>query len=855
MIRQIRISKGVLLAGFASVCLAQPVLAAEAAATDADSGKLDEIVVTAQKREENLQKAPLAITAISAAQLELRGLNQVKDLSSIAPNVSVVGATTNATASVVSIRGIPSAADETQGYDSPIGIYLDGVYIARSSASTFEVADVERVEVLRGPQGTLFGRNTTGGAINFITKKPSADTNLKVSLSGGNYGMSSGKVILNTGDIGALRMSLGYYHHHRDGVVDNLLVPKNVDPGADTTDSFRFAATIGAGTNFEVTNIVDYTNVRATAYVMQLAAVGDGTFRPNVTLNGNTFTAVQPANVAGYLNAATSLTPGCGKTVTRVYQSSLCDTTGGQSTDKIFGDMLRMELKLDGITIRSTTAYREWRNRIEPTDLDGLGPLRGPLFSNATVLNGLPLSTLSLFQPAGTAAFLASQAVPTTTQPLFSADNTRGQHQFSQELELISNNDGDLSWVLGGFYFKERGYETNIQSIGFVLDTNQAVFTSTSFGALAPLLQAGNPARFRIVPQSSTLAYTAGGESVAVYGQASYRPSSLDNKLGITLGLRYTWDKKNVERTQNGAVAFSAAELVLNKQNAKFSAPTGNLTIDYRASDDVNLYARVAKGYRSGGFNLRQSTQLDNPATATINETVSLIPFNEEKIWSYEIGAKMEFLNRFRLNFSAFHNVYSDQLVTVPIPITGGGSFGTQVINAGKTTYNGFEVEAMAKVTDFFTLDGNFGYLDAKIKDFPSADTTGAIRNIAPLIAGVGYAPKYTLNVGGTVSYPVGNAKMTARLGYSYTSQFEMFANTLTAPFQVADRGDARGLLDGQLKLENFGVGNKMSLTIWGKNLTNKHYVTRSVDFGQLGFATVIFGEPRTFGATLHAEF
>ena len=506
-----------------------------------------------------------------------------------------------------------------------------------------------------------------------------------------------------------------------------------------------------------------------------------------------------------------------------------------------------MELKLDGVTIRSTTAYREWSNRIEPTDLDGLGQLRGPLFSSATTLNGMPQATLALFQPAGTAAFLASQAVPTTTQPLFSADNTRGQHQFSQEIEIVSNNKGDFSWVLGGFYFDEKGYETNIQSIGFVLDTNQAVFNSTNFGALAPLLQAGNPARFRITPAPATLAYTAGGQSVAVYGQATYRPASLDDKLGITLGLRYTWDKKQAERTQNGATPFSAAELPLNKQSANFSAPTGNLTIDYRADANINLYARIAKGYRSGGFNLRQSTSVAN--------NIPLLPFNSEKIWSYEIGAKMEFLNRYRLNVSLFHNDYSDQLVTVPIPISGGGSFGTQVINAGKTTYNGVEVEALAKITDNFTIDGNFGYLDAKIKTFPSADTTGAIQNIAPLIAGVGYAPKYTLNVGGTLTYPIGAAKLIARVGYNYTSEFEEFGNTLTAPFQVTGRGDARGLLDGQLKLENFGFGNKMSLTIWGKNLTNKHYVTRSVDFGALGFATVIYGEPRTFGATLHAEF
>ena len=120
------------------------------AADEANSGGLDEIIVTAQKRGENLQQTPLAISAISSEQLDLQQIAEAKDLGALAPNVSVVGATTNATAMVLTIRGIPTAADESQGYDSPIGIYVDGVYMARSSASTFEVADVERVYSKKG---------------------------------------------------------------------------------------------------------------------------------------------------------------------------------------------------------------------------------------------------------------------------------------------------------------------------------------------------------------------------------------------------------------------------------------------------------------------------------------------------------------------------------------------------------------------------------------------------------------------------------------------------------------------------------------------------------------------------------
>jgi iron complex outermembrane recepter protein len=842
------------------------------AAAEADSG-LDEIVVTANKREENLQQAPLAISAVSAAQLELRGLSEIKDLSAIAPNVSIVGGTTNATAAVVSIRGIPTPADETQGFDSPIGLYLDGVYLARSSAATFEVAEIERVEVLRGPQGTLFGRNTTGGAINFITKKPSDEASLKLRLGGGNYGQFTGRFILNSGDLGGFRMSLGYLQRQRDGIVDNLLEPKKSrDPGGYKIRSVRWATEGDLSDSISVYNVLDYTRVSGTPPVSQLAEVGNGVFRPSRNLDGsisnvtvptaNVFSAVQPANVGGYLNLASVLEAGCPKLVTRARQDRICNERDGLSIDTVWGDMFRIEADLGAVTVRTTSAYRSWKNDIQGSDLDGLGTLRGPLFNvNATnALNGFPAAFLSgnpllgqgLGLPAGTAAFLSSQAIPQIVQPLFSAFNKRSQHQYSQELELVSNGDGAFQWVLGGFYFKEKGKEVNPQNFGFVLDTNQAVYTANSFGGLAPLVQANNPARFRIIPQSSTLAYSAGGRSTAVYGQASYRPGGKDGPFGVTLGLRYTWDRKNVNRTQNGAAPFAAAEQLLNIRAKSFSAPSGHLTLDYRATEDINLYARVARGYRSGGFNLRQGTSVAN--------NIGLIPFNEEQIWSYELGAKTEFANRLRLNFATFHNVYTDQLATIPIPIVGGGSFGTQTVNAGKTTYTGFEVEGQFKLSDNFSIDGNFGYLDVKIKNFPGTDSTGVVRNIAgPLLAGTGYAPKYTGSIAANATFPLsGDARLTARVGYNYTSSYQQFANQLTAPFSKTTQGDARGLLDGQIKVDGIrfgGDGEGFGVTFWGKNLTNKKYVVRSVDFGQLGFATVIYGDPRTYGVTVDFGF
>ena len=205
-----------LLAGVSIGSLAMPAYAQSAAN---DDSLLGDIVVTAQKREQNLQDIPLSISAISGAQAEFQGLSDIKDIGAVSPNVSVLGGTTNAAAAVVTIRGIPTPADETQGFDSPIGLYLDGVYLARSSTASFEVADIERIEVLRGPQGTLFGRNTTGGAVNFITRDPGEDTSLKLRAGIGNFGQNLQRASLDTGRIigDTMRMTFSGLRKQRDG--------------------------------------------------------------------------------------------------------------------------------------------------------------------------------------------------------------------------------------------------------------------------------------------------------------------------------------------------------------------------------------------------------------------------------------------------------------------------------------------------------------------------------------------------------------------------------------------------------------------------------------------------------------
>ena len=235
-----RASSAALALTFCSQAAAQPEQDRE--------GPLEEIVVTAQKRTENLQDTPLAVSAVTSETIEQRGISDISSLTSIAPNL-VVGMTGAGTANVAMfIRGI-GEADTVLTADTPVGIYVDGVVLGRTSGAIFDLVDLERIEVLRGPQGTLYGRNTTGGAVNLISKKPGDRFGAEQLFSYGRFDLLQSKTTIDTGEWGSsgIRARATYLHKQRDGYVDNLLRSDSGDPGAYNIDAFRVAFGYGKG--------------------------------------------------------------------------------------------------------------------------------------------------------------------------------------------------------------------------------------------------------------------------------------------------------------------------------------------------------------------------------------------------------------------------------------------------------------------------------------------------------------------------------------------------------------------------------------------------------------------------------
>lgn len=852
-----------LLLGASLLAVSTPAWAQDVEQTD-ESG-LGEIVVTAQKREQNLQDVPIAISAISSEKVEQLGISDSRDLSGMTPNVTITQGTTSGSAAVISIRGIPTPASETFGLDTSNGLYIDGIYIGRSGASGLDVMDIERIEVLRGPQGTLFGRNTTGGAIHFISRQPSKVLRLKAEAGIGNFGAWNGRIAFDPGEILGISTSFSYAHRQRNGVVDNILQPdKSLDPGARESDSFRIAARTELGGTGSIQYIFDWSKITGAPTNFQLTNVADGTVRAPLVVDGQAVVVTQQAPVQQYLAGVTFANPACAALAapTRVYREQVCNDISSTSMDKSWGHNFQIQNDFDGFAVKLTSGLRFWNNDSN-SDLDGIGAFTGPRFSNASLFNGFPSALLqNLGFPVGTSNFLAATPVPTISQNLFDTNNKRRHRQFSNELEISGDTD-KLDWVVGGFYFWEKGSEDNPQNSGFILDTNSLVFSNTAFvgvlqgvgfpaltaqafaPVLAPLFRSANPARYRMVQTLATLRYTATSESTAVYGQATLYPGGREGPLRLTLGGRYTWDSKQMARTQNGTAPLASPE----SGKAQFSKFTWNAMLGYDLSDQVTTYVRAATGYRSGGFNAQDAA------------VAGSLPFFEpESVISFEAGIKSElFDRRLRLNLAGYYNEYSDLAVNIPLTNAPPGTFASRIGNAGKVTYTGFEAEATAKLTDNFTLEGSIGYVDINFKEFMSGQSTTPGNppvNIASVVT-PGYTSPLTANAALNMQFPLGNGpRLYGRVSYTYEDGKYSFANDISSPFNTVLKGDDRNVVDAQLGIDGISIGGgEVDFKVWVKNLLDSKDFVRAIDFGQLGFGGGYYADPRTFGATVGVKF
>lgn len=531
-----------------------PMIAAQDRAAPSPGG-LEDIVVTARRREENLQDTPVSITAFSGNKLEAMNVTEVTKVANFTPGLELVPSGTTQGLGV-SIRGI-ATYDPILTNEPSVGIYIDGIYVNALSYGQFDTLDLERIEVLRGPQGTLFGRNTTGGAINIITRTPGDTFGGEAKISYATHNELIARARIDTGEIvPGWAASFSYQYRKRDGYVNDITRPSDRDPGASEAHAARFALHGDMG---DLTFDYKYDMVRRrdigphNQFAIVSEAYGDFVGQ-SASLGGD------PLRVStrrlGTINAP--------------------DVPRAKNNSDNHAATIAYEVS-DAIVIKSITGYRNWRSQeIQP--FGSSADVRVPLITDFTTFPfGTTLSTIDPYIGGG----------------------SKRLKQFTQELQIVGSGER-FNYTVGGYYFNAKYAEDNPQTYLFVGDfTGDGVVD----GAVAA---------------AGRLAYQGRTKSYAAFGQASYTPAILNDNLEITGGLRYTHDRKSVvtEIYNNGL-----PPPIVSNQAKSFSNTSWNVTLNYKLADDISAYARVGTGYRAGGFSPRGfDGPAYNPETATVYE-------------------------------------------------------------------------------------------------------------------------------------------------------------------------------------------------------------------------------------------
>jgi iron complex outermembrane receptor protein len=763
------------------------------AAAQGNDGQLNEIVVTARRTQEKLQQTPVAVSAMDAKMLDNLNVQDTSKIMQFIPNLYLGQGSGSNTNVAISIRGI-GQQDPLLTVDSPVGFYVDGVNLSRISALNFDLVDLERVEVLRGPQGTLFGRNTTGGAVNLITKAPANDFSIQEKVGWGQYEGWYTRTSVNTGEIGTtgLKAIIAYMHRDRDGFVDNPYASSANDPGALHSDAV-WAKIEGNWDRLKVDYAIDYDSI-------------DG------RNEGFTLAAMTPTNIAYYSQSPNYggdplVLSGHRRDPLPLYRPSFLSPT---QHDVILGHSLTAEYDLnDEVTFKSITGYR----RFYASTSTLYGPhFRGPVLNpsaqfNPTIVNGV--------------------AVEDT--PPFEAPQDVSQYQWSQELQVLGTIDR-FKYVAGLFAFYEHVHEDNPNEFAFVLSPNlAAVFT----------------------PE---LIYRGNSTSYAAYGQTSYTPPILDDRLELTGGLRYTVDHRSIDVFYNQGSPFLPPELEVQNRTGSHNFYNFNFLVDvsYKFTDDLMSYARISTGYRAGGFNARQA----DPS----------VPFSfaPEKATAFEIGVKSEWLeHRLRANASAFSTDYSN----LQLQEYTGGIGTTSNANA---YYEGFELEVEALPTKNLSINGSVGYVNPVYEQFPylvaNANGTLVQQNIAA-IGKFPYVPDWTVHLGVQYTFddtPIGVPSV--RFDYSMTSERYFHTQNLplaatggaSNPFNNVIKDPGQNLVSARVMLSEIPVFQgkaSMQVQVYGENLLDQDLRESGIDFGGLGFAGISYGMPRSFGFDVKVNY
>ena len=840
----------------ASLTIALPAWAQQAQQTteETEQRSLGSITVTAQKREEAMQDVPIAITAISEQLLQDTGVRDIKDLQVLVPGLTVTSTQSEAI-TTARIRGIGTVGDNV-GLESSVGIVIDGVYRPRNSVGFGDLGQLERIEVLKGPQGTVFGKNTSAGVINVITRRPSYQQSAEAEFTASNYNGLGIAGSFNSGLGENAAFNVYAAKRKRDGWMD---VRTNNDRRFDRDDYDQNFQTVRGKFLFEPTDTLD------------IMISGDYTSREE-----NCCTAVQTTvgATAAILNALVG-----GKAVAapgddpfdRVAYSNR--PTEQDIKDKGIG----LEIEWDsnwfgGATLTSITGSRDWQ-AINGLDYD---------FSTADILYRNPQEDESF----------------------------TGFKTFSQEFRIAGASE-KLDWMFGAFYSDEDLKRTETYRIGSQYEPylsiallsiiNPALGTSPT----APLFlsqASGRPFGSVFAGLGALDYYDQNAKSTALFTNNTWHAT---DALDVTFGLRYTREEKTLasnysnpnggagcgamlanqsrvvgalmSRGLSQAQAIAATPNVIGYAclpwaNPLHNAPTrdtnqsreekewsGTLKAAYRWNENVMTYGSFARGHKGGGFNLDRVQSSNGLSSGGAGITPVLdTSFGAEFVDSYELGAKTTWMDgNLLLNATLFRQEYEDFQLNSFL----GTSFVVRSIP--EVISQGIDAEMMwqPQAIKGLMLQGGLMYADTQYGDgIPGGDfvaPTGALYKLQG--AQMSFAPKWSGSASATYEWDLGsNLQARFNIGAKYMSEYnsgsDLDPEKMQSAYTVANA--------------RFGIGarnERWMVEIWSTNLTDENYVQVGFD-GPLQnvspapgnpFNTfnAFLGAPRMYGATLRLRY
>lgn len=780
-----------------------PAASGSVAAEDPQASGLEEIVVTATKRETNLQSTPIAISVIGAQTITDRHVQSLLDLADGAvPSLRIATFEARQSALTVGIRGIvPFDANQT-ARDQGVGVYIDGVYLGRQQGLNAALFDVERIEVLRGPQGTLFGRNTEGGALSIVTKAPTGEYGGRATAGFGNYGSYNGELHVDFPTYYNVAVKVDGIIQHQGATTRNRL-SSGLGWDAYNRIGGRISARWSPFDGFTADFSYDQAKDENTPFFSQLV---------NYNPLGLPVTSIatQNARLAAGMSALPSGTISALSPLVGVHpeRQSISDVGVPQqySVDKTDGFSTTLRYKLSpAVELRSITAWRgvttnQWDN--------SGGPERVP-FSPNGLFSRYSLSDLH-------------------------------QRQFSQEFQLVGGVP-QIDYVLGLYYYNE-----SVQESAATPPTNRFNADGTAFTILSPIVfgpitssNQGWDYGSRFLQRASA----ARTRSYAAYGQATFTPAGFD-ALHLTVGGRYTKDKRNGVLS---LVSNVPTNYILNYNRGRFDPL---VTLAFDAAEGVNLYAKYATGFRAGGANDRSST---------------FQPFGPESVKSYEIGAKLDLFDRkVRLNLAGyimdrsntqtdFDNVDTAQFL--PGTTTRNPTFNLHTENTanapGTSKIRGVEVELTARPIQNVNVGASYAYTYAKVPSTPNPNPGPTFGVITPVF--VVFTPRNAASAFIDYNLPVGDqTSLRVHLDANYADSQYSFQSEPT-------RTDSSFIVNGRVALANIplgAIGSRATVSFWTRNLFNEsHIYRRSAANARVLGDYANFNTPRTFGGEVTIGF